>query len=110
MLKNLSKFCASSHRSIFKANFHNNNNGRLRCDNQTRWNSSFQMLVSVKKAYEINTFNNEYQCPYTLNSIENYIQVLFPVYRFSLFMQRNNCPIGEVVPALLMLFEDLKKL
>ena len=25
-------------------------------------------------------------------------------------MQRNNCPIGEVVPALLMLFEDLKKL
>ena len=68
------------------------------------------MVVSVKKAYEKNTFNNEYQCPYTLNSIENYIQVLFPVYRFSLFMQRNNCPIGEVVPALLMLFRDLKKL
>jgi hypothetical protein len=71
MLKNLSKFCASSHRSIFKANYHNNNKSRLRCDNQTRWNSSFQMLVSVKKAYEKNTFNNEYQCPYTLNSIEN---------------------------------------
>jgi hypothetical protein len=25
-------------------------------------------------------------------------------------MQRNNCPIGEVVPALLILFEDLKRL
>jgi hypothetical protein len=63
MRKNLSKFCASSHRSIFEANYHNNNKSRLRCDDQTRWNSSFQMLVSVKKAYEKNIFNNEYQCP-----------------------------------------------
>ena len=110
MLRRLSKFCASSRRSIFKANLHNDNKSRLRCDNQTRGNSSFLMLVSVKKAYKKKTFNDDYQCPYSLPCINNYIQVLLPVYRFSLFMQRNNCPIGEVIPALLMLFEDLKKL
>ena len=47
---------------------------------------------------------------FKLVSIDNYIQVLLPVYRFSVFMQRNNCPIGEVVPALFILFEDLKRL
>ena len=110
LLKTLSKFCAISHRSINIANFHFNNKSRLRCDNQTRWNSSFLMLVSVKKAYDKNTFNEEYKCPHSLSTIEKYIQLLLPAYRFSLFMQRNDCPIGEVVPLLLIMFEEYEKL
>lgn len=77
-------------------------------------NSTEHLLTPVENSndeeYEKKTFNDTYQCPYSLPCINNYIQVLLPVYRFSLFMQRNDCPIGEVVPALLMLFEDLKLL
>ena len=62
------------------------------------------------KAYEKNVFINDYKCPYSLATIEKYVQGLLPVYKFSLFVQRNDSPIGEVIPALLVLFEDLKNL
>jgi hypothetical protein len=110
ILSTLSKFCATSHRAIQKANFHNAAKSRLRCDNKTRWNSSFLMLISVMKAYEKDVFNNNYKCPYSLATIEKYVQVLLPAYKFSLFVQRNDSPIGEVIPALLIMFEELKNL
>ena len=68
------------------------------------------MLISVIKAYEKNVFNNNYKCPYSLATTEKYVQVLLPAYKFSLFVQRNDSPIGEVIPALLIMFEDLKNL
>ncbi len=94
MLSTLSRFCATSHRAFEKSNFNKNAKSRLKCDNKTRWNSSFLMLVSIMKAYEKNVFNNDYKCPYSLASIEKYVQVLLPVYKFLLFVQRNDSPIG----------------
>jgi len=110
MLKELSKFCAKSHRSIQIANAHIRSKSRLKCDNKTRWNSSFMMLVSIKKAYEKNTFDTDYKCPYSLETVEKYIQVLLPAYRFSLYMQQTGSPIGDVIPALLIMIQELEKL
>ena len=110
ILKELSKFCGLSHRSINIANYHSKNKTRLRCDNKTRWNSSFMMLLSIKRAYEKKTFDENYKCPYTLEVVEKYIQVLQPAYRYSLFMQQTDAPIGDVLPALLIMLQELEKL
>jgi hypothetical protein len=68
------------------------------------------MLVSIKKAYEKKIFDEDYQRPFSLETIENFIQVLQPAYRFSLFMQQTESPIGDVVPALLIMIQELDKL
>ena len=67
-------------------------------------------LKTIKRAYEKNTFDENYKCPYSLEIVDKYIQVLQPAYRFSLFMQQSDAPIGDVVPALLIMLQELEKL
>ena len=57
------------------------------------------MLISMKKAQENNTFDENYKIPYSLEVVDKYIQVLQPAYCFSLFMQQSDAPIWDVVPA-----------
>jgi hypothetical protein len=68
------------------------------------------MLVSIKRAHEKKTFDENYKCLYTLEVVEKYIQVLQPAYRYSLFMQQTDAPIGDVIPALLIMLQELEKL
>jgi hypothetical protein len=42
--------------------------------------------------------------------VEKFIQVLQPAYRNSLFIQQTDAPIGDVIPALLIMLQDLEKL
>jgi hypothetical protein len=56
------------------------------------------------------TFDTDYKCPYSLETVEKYIQVLLPAYRFSLYMQQTGSPIGDVIPALLIMIQELEKL
>jgi hypothetical protein len=62
----------------------------LRCENLTRWLSSFLMLELVKRAYEKGAFekgrvrkgkDDENSCPCDLETIEMYHQILAPAYR-----------------------------
>ena len=87
MLGKLSKFAASVKQSINLFKIHLSNKCCLRCENATRWGSSFLMLWSYIKAYNSSAFEFE-SCPYTLEKIELYFQILKPVYRFNLFVQK----------------------
>ena len=97
MLRKLSKFAASVKHSINLSKIHLSNKCCLRCENATRWSSSFLMLWSYIKAYNSSAFDVE-SCPYTLEKIELYFQILKPVYRFNLFVQKTNSTICEVLP------------
>jgi len=99
MLGKLSKFAASVKHSINLSKIHLSNKCCLRCENATRWGSSFLMLWSYIKAYNSSAFEFE-SCPYTLEKIELYFQILKPVYRFNLFVQKTNSTICEVLPLL----------
>ena len=68
------------------------------------------MLQSFVKAHSRGIFNNGYQCPYNIEEIEAYVQILKPVYLFSIYMQRSESNIGEVIPFLLKLLQDLSKM
>jgi hypothetical protein len=50
------------------------------------------------------------KCSYSIVSYDKYVQVLLPANKFSFFVKRNDSQIGEVIPVLLIIFEDLKNL
>ena len=107
MLMNLSKFAGISHSSVHLSYLHRINKCKLRRENIMRWNGSNLMLQSFIKAYKAGVFNADYQCPYPLQELEAYCQVLKPVYLFSIYMQHTNSTIGEVLPFLSICLNSL---
>ena len=56
MLKNLSKFAAKIKHSIDIMKIYLNKKCQVRCENATRWGSSFLMLASFINAYDKGAF------------------------------------------------------
>ena len=98
MLAKLSKFSAKIKHSIDLSKVHLANQCCLRCENATRWSSSFLMLWSYIKAYNTGAFDGATKCPFPLEKIELYFQILKPIYRFSLVVQDTNSNICDVLP------------
>ena len=79
------------------------NKARLRIENRTRWSSAYLLLESVKRAYDKQLFddeNDDLRCPLSLKTVETYLQILLPAYRFSISFQNNNTPISALIPSL----------
>ena len=108
ILKKLSKFSAKIKHSINLSKVYLENKCCLRCENATRWSSSFLMLLSYVKAYHAGAFEveNREKCPYSLETIELYFQILQPVYVFSLFVQKSSVSICEMLQALILLINN----
>jgi len=71
------------------------------------------MLYSVLVAYKRKVFSDDYKkkLPFEINIIEDYVQILLPLYAFSQDMQSNKAHIGLVVPGLLALvYETLDRM
>ena len=71
---------------------------RLRCENATRWSSSYLLLESTKRAYDKNMFSEQLKCPISKEKIELYLQILKPAYLLSLKFQYQGSTIGDVIP------------
>ena len=89
---------------------------QVRCENATRWGSSFLMLSSFIRAIDKNYFNDSHKCPYKRETLEIYFQILLPVYQFNLQsqielknVQKTESNICEVVPLLASLTESKLK-
>lgn len=88
ILTKLSNFAASIRRSnVLSVNFIEKK-AKLRCENGTRWSSSYLMLESFYKAYEKNAFSPENPCPVDKNTIAAYLKILHPLYTLSLMSQK----------------------
>ncbi|RMZ93523.1 hypothetical protein BpHYR1_019311 [Brachionus plicatilis] len=75
----------------------------MRCENGTRWSSSYLMLESFYKAYEKDAFSRDNPCQVSKNKILSYLKVLHPMYSISLMSQRTDWHIGDVIPSLIVL-------
>lgn len=71
--------------------------------NFTRWNSTFEMLFSILKAFRAGLFNAENPCPVEIKDIEIFVQILLPVYIMTNDIQSNKSNISIIVPAVLSL-------
>ena len=58
------------------------------------------MMLSFLKVYSRGSFNGELQLPVDKTNLETYVQILLPVHKFSLNVQRSDCTIGDVLPLL----------
>lgn len=74
----------------------------LRCENVTRWSSSFLMILAILKAYEKGVISFEPNQPNFVNcnrqSLEIYFQILREVHLLSLDFQKIQSSIAEVIP------------
>lgn len=64
------------------------------------------MLWSYIKAYNAGAFDGSTKCPYSLEKIELYFQILKPIYRFSLCVQKSTSTICEVLPLVVTLIHS----
>jgi len=79
------------------------NKCRLRLESKTRWSAVYLLLLSVKKAYEKNAFDNsdhEKRCPVDLELIETYISILKPIYVLNCSFQSSHSTIADVIPGI----------
>ena len=110
MLKNLSKFAAKIKHSIDIMKIYLNKKCQVRCENATRWGSSFLMLASFINAYDKGAFlGTNHTCPYKRETLAQYFQILLPVYQFNLHVQMNSSNITEILPLLASLINSKLK-
>jgi hypothetical protein len=101
MLTRLSNFAKSIKKSIDLSKRHSEKNSKIHRQQFTRWNSTFFMLYSYLKAYRRKVFNNDYACPIDEKEIEEYLQILLPLYIFTNDIQSDDSNISIIVPSLL---------
>ena len=106
LLKVLSKFAAKIKKTIDIMKMFLNKKCQVRCENATRWGSSFLMIASFIRAYDRGVFDGSLKCPYSRETLEVYFQILLPVYQFNLHVQKTSSNISEVVPLLVTLKES----
>lgn len=110
MLGDLSRFAATSRRSTKIAEINSSLKSKLRCENATRWSSSYLMLITFLTCFNNGTFSDDYFPPFSRSVIETYVQILKPCYLFSVLVQRSLCTIGEVVPLLYLTILNTERL
>jgi hypothetical protein len=74
---------------------------RLRLECKSRWSAVYLLLLSVKKAYEKNAFDNnnpDKMCPVPLETIEKYLSILKPLYVLNCSFQSSHSTIADVIP------------
>lgn len=103
MLTTLSKFAGKSHRSCQLARVFEEARCRLKTMNYTRWSSAYLMMLSFLKAHTRACFSDELPFPVSHAELEIYIQILLPIHKFSLTVQRSDCSIGHLLPLLWLL-------
>ena len=109
MLLELASFSSSCHHSKDKSELHSIDKCKLRTQNLTRWSSSYLMLESFVKCFSIDGFfDSSYQCPIARQEIEKYLQILKPCYLFSLFVQRSDSTISQLIPLLGIVLSELQ--
>ena len=69
----------------------------------------FLMLETFLKGYERNVFDNENICPVSKAVIEELVLILKPFYIFSLYVQKTDSTIAQVVPMILMTLDQLAR-
>ncbi|RNA00646.1 zinc finger BED domain-containing DAYSLEEPER-like [Brachionus plicatilis] len=75
---------------------------KLRCENGTRWSSTYLMLESFYSAYEKNLLK-ENECPISRAKLVNYLKILNPLYLLSLLSQKSDWHIGDLIPSLIVI-------
>lgn len=69
------------------------------------------MLYSYLKGFEENIFSEDFECPFTKDMIEQYFQILLPVYIFTNDIQSISSDISMIIPSILTLIhENLEKM
>lgn len=84
-------------------------------DNETRWSSTYQMLRSLLPAKEIcNDFSENDKALHlsekTWESIQNYVDVLKPVYETTLILQKEQLLPGDFYAAWVSCYLQIKKI
>lgn len=74
----------------------------LRCENNTRWSSSFLMILAILKAYQKGVISKNENDPNFINvnleSLEIYYKILREIHLLSLDFQKIQSSIAEVIP------------
>lgn len=68
------------------------------------------MLHTFHKAFVRNVFTPENKPPIELKDLEIYLQILYPVYQFSLIMQKDKSSIADVLPTLIITKSKLNRM
>lgn len=109
-MNSLSNHVGNVKRSTVNSKRHADLNCRLHGQNFTRWNSTFKMLYSFSKSYRRGIFDDKYKCPQSQNDIDDYLQILYPLYQFSLNIQSKNANISLVLPSILaIIYANLER-
>lgn len=103
MLANLSRFAKSIRVSNVNSLDFINKKCKLRCENGTRWSSSYLMLESFYNAYEKGAFKDDKPCPVSKEKIVSFLKILHPLYTFSVLTQKTDWTIGDLIPALIII-------
>ena len=103
MLNDINKACARIRRSVKLSSPFREKRCRLRCENTTRWSSSFLMLEAVLRAFKKGLFvddsaDEETTFPYRQSIIESYYLILRECHLLNLEFQKFDSSIGEVIP------------
>jgi len=106
----LNKFSSHTHQSVIDTQVFSINKNRLRSENITRWSSTFLLMFSFYKAYVKGIFNEDYKCPVTRSQLEFYLTMLYPLYKFTLFHQRNSANIASTIPTVQALIQKYEKM
>ncbi|RNA03548.1 zinc finger BED domain-containing DAYSLEEPER-like [Brachionus plicatilis] len=104
ILAKLSKFASKIRRSNVLSYNYNLKKAKLRCENGTRWSSSYLMLEAFYNAYEKELFSETNKCPVSKEKIIEFLKVLHPMYTISLLSQKSDWQIGDVIPSLIIIF------
>ena len=109
-LKALNKSNSHIRRSIQLNNAFKDQKCKLRLENLTRWSSAYLMLLSVKKAYDKNMFNDQNPCPVDLDTVKTYLKILQPALILSTQFQYNHSSIVDVIPSVKQLIYRLQQM
>jgi len=110
VLAKLSKYAGAVKNFINLYKLHISKKARLRIENDTRWASSFLMLEAFQRANIRNAFPAEKPCPVPLKTIEMYMQILMPAFKFNLLMKRTTSTIADVVPNVIMMLSKWNRM
>jgi hypothetical protein len=110
VIKKLNKYSSSTHMSVIKSREFIIKKNRLRSENLTRWSSTFLLILSFYKAHVKGIFNENNKCPVERSLLVFYLTLLMPIYKLSLYHQRNSTTIAQTIPSIKILILKYQKL
>lgn len=106
LLSTLSTHASKNKHIIEIQKLHRANRSKIHRQNFTRWNSSFEMLLTYLKSFQKGIYNGDYACPIEREQIEHYIQICLPLYLFTNDLQSCKANISCVLPGILALLNE----